>query len=255
MTINPDAWESLRSFTHARIALGRAGHAVPTKELLNFRLAHSQARDSVWREVDFSSIKDSLKASDMVTHEVQSECTDKQNYLLSPGQGRVLAAQSRLVLGDASHLQESVDCVIVVADGLSANAVHVNAAIFVTQCDTQLKKMGLSLAPVILARYGRVALGDDIGATLNARSVLMVIGERPGLGSSDSLSVYFTYGPRADRRDNDRNCISNIHAAGIAPETAARMAAFLAQQALIRQLSGVDLKVEYPALAKTSQDT
>lgn len=248
MTIKPDAWENLRSLTHARIGLGRAGHSVPTKELLNFRLAHSQARDSVWREVDFSALKKNLEDSGLNVLEVQSQCSDKQNFLLYPDLGRALALPSAKYLRDYSG--EPADCAIVVADGLSAHAVHANAGIFVKACISHLKKEHITMTPVVLARYGRVALGDDIAVTLNARSVLMLIGERPGLASADSLSVYFTYNPHTHSKDNDRNCISNIHANGTTPEAAAFMAAFLAKESLIRQLSGVDLKVEYPALMR-----
>ena len=243
-----DPWAFLRSLTHARIALGRAGHSVPTRELLDFRLAHSRARDSVWREVDFSS----LRAEFNPAVEVQSRCASKQEFLLDPGRGRMLSDQSKILLGShagkpAPHIP-GPDCVLVIADGLSADAVQSNAARFAKSFIDGIAAVNLSLGPVVLARYARVALGDEIGAVMKSRSVLMLIGERPGLASSDSLSVYFTWAPDSTRSDANRNCISNIHASGLAPDVAAKMAVFLARTSIQRQLSGVELKVEFDGI-------
>lgn len=248
MTSKPDSWESLRKLTHARIALGRSGNSVPTRELLDFRMAHSRARDSVWREVDFAPLAAALKPSGFPLVQVQSKCSGKQNFLLNPDLGRALSDESQMKL--AGYLGEGPvpDCVLVVADGLSANAIHTNAAIFIEEFFKSMKGVQLHLGPVVFARYARVALGDAIGLRLNAKSVIVLIGERPGLASSDSLSVYFTYAPGAGRTDADRNCISNIHGLGLKPEIAAKMTAFLARTSIQRQVSGVALKVEYRGL-------
>lgn len=254
-----DPWAFLRSLTHARIALGRSGHSVPTRELLDFRLAHSRARDSVWREVDFAALRQGLgdtaeqedgEAKFPSLVEVQSRCGSKQEFLLNPGLGRVLSSESALKLSSACATSPVArpDCVLVVADGLSAEAVHVNALDFAMNFIAGMRAVNLSLGPVVLARYARVALGDATGVALNARSVLVLIGERPGLASSDSLSVYFTHAPDASRSDANRNCISNIHGSGLDPLIAARMAVHLAQTSIQRQLSGVDLKVEYDGI-------
>lgn len=251
MTVTRDQWDTLRSLTHARIALGRAGHAVPTSELLKFRLAHSQARDSVWHEVDVALLHQQFQTASLDVLDVQSQCSGKQQYLLNPSLGRLLDPRSQKTLQDWSYQKPEVDCALVVADGLSAHAVQANSGSFVTACVTDLKKAGLTVGPIVLARYARVALGDQIAPILKARSVLVLIGERPGLASAESLSVYFTYRPQKNSKDNDRNCISNIHAAGIAPQAAAAMAAYLVKQAIRRQLSGVELKVEYPGLQRT----
>ncbi len=243
-----DPWAFLRNLTHARIALGRAGHSVPTRELLDFRLAHSRARDSVWREVDFSRLRAEFNSA----IEVQSRCASKQEFLLDPDRGRALSDDSKKLLGSLagkpSTRVANPDCVLVIADGLSADAVQSNATAFAKAFIEGMAAVNLSLGPVVLARYARVALGDEIGALLKSRSVLMLIGERPGLASSDSLSVYFTWAPDATRSDANRNCISNIHADGLAPEFAANMAVFLAQASIQRQLSGVDLKIEFDGI-------
>jgi ethanolamine ammonia-lyase small subunit len=134
----------------------------------------------------------------------------------------------------------------VIADGLSAEAVHTNGNSFVSVFAGEIKKTGLKMGPVMLSRYARVALGDEVGEIFKARSVLMLIGERPGLASSHSLSVYFTYEPSKGKTDANRNCISNIHTQGLSSQGAAQMSVYLLQQALTQQLSGVGLKIEYP---------
>jgi ethanolamine ammonia-lyase small subunit len=249
MTINKDPWEFLRQFTHARIALGRAGHAAPTQELLNFRLAHSKARDSVWSEVEFKSLRINLERLSLTVFEVQSLCETKQQFLLNPDLGRRLAPSSSLKL--SADKSDPYDCALIIGDGLSANAVHENAWEFSREFIKLAHASGFSIAPVVLAKYARVGLADPIGEALNVKSTIMLIGERPGLASSDSLSVYFTYGPRTGNSDAHRNCISNIHASGLTPIGAAMMSNFLVQSSFQRKLSGVDLKVEYPALIKS----
>ncbi len=248
MTSSHDPWSFLKRFTHARIALGRAGHGTPTNEVLNFRLAHSKARDSVWSEVDFTAMREYLQTSNLNFVDVQSRCRSKQEFLLNPDLGRSLNTSSDSVLGQKKT--DQCDLILVIADGLSAHAVHENGKPFVDHFMQLLKQSGLSLGPVVLAKYARVGLGDNIGEALGAKSVVMLIGERPGLASAESLSIYYTFKPRAENTDACRNCISNIHASGISPEGAAIMADHLIKTSFHRQLSGVDLKIEYPSLAK-----
>jgi len=233
-------WDFLKKFTHARIALGRVGNAIPTKELLNFRLAHSRARDSVWTELDEMKLNGPFIS-------IQSQCLSKKEFLLNPDKGRELDSNSRQKLEKLAKETPAPDCLLLIADGLSAEALHTNANSFVEIFTEELKKTGLKMGPVILGRYARVALGDEVGEIFKARSVLMLIGERPGLASSQSLSVYFTYEPSKGKTDVNRNCISNIHSQGISPLGAAQMSVYLLQQALTKQLSGVGLKVEYPS--------
>lgn len=245
-----ESWDFLRQLTHARIALGQAGDAVPTKELLDFRLAHSRARDSVWQDVDWALLRSGLEGHGLTRRliEVNSSCRDKQEFLLNPDRGRQLADESINRLQQLPQSDEKCDCILVVADGLSASAVHANAAEFVAVFLESMTGVGLSIgSELVVARHARVALGDQIASIAKARSVVMLIGERPGLASAESLGVYFTWGAQPGKTDADRNCISNIHAQGLPPSVAAQMTAFLVKTSLQRQLSGVNLKVEYPS--------
>lgn len=246
MTKHNDPWSFLRQFTHARIGIGRVGQAITTKELLDFRRAFSRARDSVWSEVSFVEIEKVISTKHHPSIAVSSACKSKQEFLLNPSLGRQLNEQSNDRLRDRAP--EAFECAFVIADGLSANAVHENALPFMETFLDLMDRSKVKLSPIVLAKYARVALGDEIGKLLNATTTLMLIGERPGLASSDSLSVYFTYQPEPGRNDAHRNCISNIHKSGISPHNAAQMAHFLFQAAFQKKLSGVDLKIEYPAL-------
>lgn len=229
----------LKKFTHARIALGRVGNSLPTQTLLQLRLAHALARDSVWMELDPEKLPVKCEL-------IQSQCSDKKEFLLNPEKGRTLNSESKKKVKTLSAKNQSPDCLVVLADGLSATALHQNGASFVTGFFEEVGKTKLKLGPLLLARYGRVALADEVGELLGARSVLMLIGERPGLSSAESLSVYFTYEPARTKTDAERNCISNIHRNGLSPEAAGKMAAYLLQQSLTQRLSGVGLKLEYP---------
>jgi len=241
-------WEFLKKFTHARIALGRVGHSVPTRELLDFRMAHSRAKDSVWGEIDFSKFEKKIEFSEKRILKVESLCKTKKEFLLHPHRGRDLDLVSLEAVKELGRQLEPSDCCLILADGLSAFALQKNGAIFANALISELENRKIKLGAVILAKYARVALGDGIGEKLKARSVVTLLGERPGLASPESLSVYFTYQPVAGKTDAERNCISNIHSEGLAPGGAAQMTAYLVEQSLKKQLSGVGLKVEYPAL-------
>lgn len=246
MAFTNDPWSFLKKFTHARIALGRAGHGAPTKEILNFRLAHSKARDSVWSEVDFTNLSQNLDSIEQGHIGVKSNCQSKQDFLLNPNQGRELDATSHELLKSVAG--KECDVALIIADGLSASAVHLNAWEFTRDFLELIKKSNLTLGPVVLAKYARVGLGDLIGQTMTAKSTVVLIGERPGLATAESLSVYYTYHPSSQNTDANRNCISNIHAAGLSPSGAAMMTEYLIKSSFQLKLSGVDLKVEYPAL-------
>ena len=228
-----DSWTQLRELTAARIALGRAGHSLPTRELLAFQLAHAKARDAVWRSLDLTifAARDPLY--------LRSAVRDRTEYLRRPDLGRKLAAESaaKLVRGDW-------DAVIVIADGLSAIAVHRNANALM---DVLLPRLpDWKLAPICVVEQGRVAIGDEIGEKLGAAMVIMLIGERPGLSSPDSLGAYLTWSPRVGRTDAERNCVSNIRAGGLAPELAAVRIAQLMNAARERRLTGVNLCIPTP---------
>lgn len=218
----------LRRFTPARVALGRTGHSLPTRELLRFQLDHARARDAVYASLDPSTL-----GFDHVL--VRSMACDRDEFLRRPDLGRRLA-ECTLVRGE-------FDAAIVIADGLSATAVHHHAAGVITALTPLLE--GWKLAPIVVALQARVAVGDEIGVALGAKMVAMLIGERPGLTSPDSLGIYLTWDPRSGRTDAERNCISNVRTEGISYELAARKLHFLMTEASRRKLSGVELKDEY----------
>jgi ethanolamine ammonia-lyase small subunit len=215
----------LRSFTPARVALGRTGHSLPTAELLRFRLDHARARDAVYESLDPVSLG--------IPHLLlRSAAPDRATYLRRPDLGRRLSEQAHLDRGD-------YDAAIVVADGLSAPAVHRHARPLL---DALLPKLSdWKLAPLCVVLQARVAIGDEIGARLGARLVAVLIGERPGLTSPDSLGVYVTWDPRPGRTDAERNCISNIGTEGLSYAAAAELLYMLMNSARSQQITGVSL--------------
>lgn len=240
--VHANPWEILREYTAARIALGRTGASLPTDELLKFGLAHAQARDAVHQAFDSETLAEALAAQGLKTFTVHSAATSREQYLCRPDLGRRLSDASREALL-ALH-QPPADVLIVVADGLSSKAVHRQAVPLIKQARPYLEQLGLSLAPVVLAHQSRVALGDDIGECLQAKAVAILIGERPGLSSPDSLSIYLTWSPNTRRLESERNCISNIRPEGLDYPQAAFKWAWLLEQAFQRRLSGVALKDE-----------
>jgi ethanolamine ammonia-lyase small subunit len=234
----PDPWAVLRGATRARVALGRAGDGLPTSRELEFRAAHAVARDAVHMALDPDLVRARLPEAEVV--EVHSAAADRAEYLQRPDLGRRLAPGADLSRTDA-------DLAIVLADGLSPRAVHEHAAGTVTALLDRLP--GWSVAPIVLAHQARVALGDEIGAALGARAVVVLIGERPGLSSADSLGVYLTWAPRAGRADSERNCVSNVRPPhGLGYAQAADTVAALLGAARELGASGVVLKDEGPAL-------
>ena len=236
--IEPNPWEELRRYTDARIALGKVGASLPTEEVLRFGLAHAMARDAVHAALDAQALEQSLTPLGLPCLGVQSEAVDRASYLLRPDLGRRLPpeAAARLRALDSMH-----DLAIVLADGLSAIATQAHAAPLL-EALLPLLHPAWTLAPLVIARQARVALGDDIGEALQARLVLVLIGERPGLSSPDSLGAYLTYQPRRGRSDAERNCVSNIRPAGLGFAEAARKLGWLMGEALSRRLTGVELK-------------
>lgn len=218
----------LRQLTPARVAIGRAGHSLPTSELLNFQLAHARARDAVWTPLDPTCL-----AHFNPVH-LQSQAPDRATYLRRPDLGRRLDPASRTLLHPGPHA-----AAIVVADGLSAQAIHNHARPFLEALHADLKDW--NLAPLTLVQQGRVAIGDEIGQLLNAQLALILIGERPGLGSPDSLGAYLTWDPKPGRTDAERLCVSNIRSEGFAPALAAAKVAALMREAQRLQLTGVAL--------------
>jgi ethanolamine ammonia-lyase small subunit len=239
----PDPWTGLRSYTAARIALGRAGHSLPTRELLRFQLAHAQARDAVYSELDADQLTNEVAALGLGAIALQSRAGNRAEYVRRPDYGRQLHPESRQRLAAYAPGGAPPDLCFVLADGLSARAVQSHAVPLLAAALPDLAA-GWTLSPVVLVRGGRVAVGDEIGHALGARIVAVLIGERPGLSSPDSLGVYLTYGPRPGLTDESRNCISNVRPEGLPPEAAAGLLLYLLHEMRSRKLSGVGLKDE-----------
>ena len=238
----PDAWTGLKRFTQARIALGRTGESQTTAAVLAFGLAHAQARDAVHLPMDAGSVSAALEAAGFLTLRAHSRARDRREYLLRPDHGRRLSEESRSALTEARSADAAspVDVVFVVADGLSAFAPTLHAVPLLTELRKRLD--GWRIAPVVVALQARVALGDEIGELFGAGLVVMLIGERPGLSSPDSLGLYLTHRPKVGRSDAERNCISNVRPGGLDYETAAFKLHYLMEEARRLGLSGIALK-------------
>ena len=242
MTGTPTAWTRLAALTPARIALGRAGAALPTREVLGFALDHARARDAVHAALDAEALAASLEALGHGVLQVESAAPDRQTYLRRPDLGRRLSEASRARL--AGRDRRAVDLAILVGDGLSAAAAQTHAAPVLAALAPQIARSGWTVAPVVVARQARVALGDEVGEALRARMVVVMLGERPGLSSPDSLGIYLTHGPRPGRTDAERNCISNVRPAGLGYQAAAFKLGWHLSEALRLGLTGVGLKDE-----------
>jgi ethanolamine ammonia-lyase small subunit len=238
---SPDPWFSLRQLTAARIALGRSGSSLPTAAHLEFQLAHALARDAVHTTLERDTMLTRLAPLGLGCIPARSAVRDRLEYLRRPDLGRRLDEASAAAL-DAATL--NADAAFVVADGLSALAVHRHAVPLLEEVTGQLLRTGWTLAPVVLAEQARVALGDEIGERLGAGMVVVLIGERPGLSAPDSLGVYLSWAPRVGLTDAERNCISNVRPAGLAYADAARRLLYLMREARRRRLTGVRLKEE-----------
>jgi ethanolamine ammonia-lyase small subunit len=237
-------WLELRRLTPARIALGRTGTSIPTRAQLDFQYAHAQARDAVHLPFDHAALNSQLAERGRESLLLHSAATDRNMYLQRPDLGRKLSDASAQTLRDyaAAH-PGGVDLVIVVADGLSALAVHRHTLPFLARFEEQMAD-DWTIAPVILVEQGRVAVADEIGELLGAKMTVILIGERPGLSSPDSLGLYFTYNPKVGLTDAWRNCISNVRLEGLSYGMAAHRLLYLMREACRRQLSGVNLKDE-----------
>jgi ethanolamine ammonia-lyase small subunit len=237
----PRSLRDLRHLTPARVGLGRAGASMPTQALLEFTLDHARARDAVHAGFDVAAIIAGLDALGLATVEVSSRAQNRKDYLKRPDLGRRLDQASQDLL--ASCFGGAGDLAIVIGDGLSPSAVNAHAVELVRNLVPRLAG-AIEPRAIVVASGARVALGDEIGALLGSRMVLMLIGERPGLSAPDSLGAYLTFAPRAGLTDAMRNCVSNIHSAGLGYDEAAFKIAWLIREGLARQVTGVALKDE-----------
>ncbi|WP_339081285.1 ethanolamine ammonia-lyase subunit EutC [Pseudomonas sp. TMP9] len=255
-TENP--WQQLRNLTPARIALGRAGTSMPTRAQLDFQFAHAQARDAVHLAFDHEALTAGLTHQQHASLLLQSAAKDRDTYLQRPDLGRRLSEESAAQLREHRAANPAgYDLAVVVADGLSALAVHRNALPMLERIVEHATAEGWSLSPVALVTQGRVAVADEVAELLGARMVVILIGERPGLSSPDSLGLYFTYAPKVGLTDAYRNCISNVRLEGLSYAMASHRLLYLMREACRRQLSGVNLKdeAEVPLLAGDAQNT
>lgn len=252
-----DPWQALRRFTAARIGLGHTGISQPTRAQLDFQLGHARARDAVHGALDTAQLSAALaqawpaSSCPLLLH---SAAADRNIYLQRPDLGRQLDAPSRQMLlarrGDVT-CELPYDLAVVVADGLSALAIMRHAAPLLqalhARLEAQLETQAWRLAPLVIVQQGRVAVGDEVGELLGANIVLVLIGERPGLSSPDSMGLYLTWAPRVGLTDERRNCISNVRPAGLQVDDAAARVHYLTAEAYRRELSGVHLKDESEA--------
>lgn len=247
--VTENAWSKLNAFTDARVGLGRSGVSVPTKHLLAFQLAHAQAIDAVHTQLDSDALSKTFMEQDWAKDWTKncaplllhSRATDRATYLQRPDYGRRLDDESANKLDEHRvSTSQDYDLAIVVVDGLSSLAVEQNTLPFLQALSSHIN--GWNLAPVCFVKQGRVAIGDDVCERLNAKCVLVLIGERPGLSSPDSLGLYLTWGGKVGLTDAYRNCISNVRPAGLVYQEAARKAFYLLKEARTLKLSGVKLK-------------
>jgi len=259
-SVSSDPWRELKRFTQARIALGRTGTSMPTKEVLDFSLAHAMARDAVHLALDADALEAGIQAQGFTTVQVHSRAPDRASYLLRPDWGRSLdeASLSKLIdnknAGNASNAAAApIDFLMVVGDGLSSLAVSRHAQPLLEEIRNALPSEW-AMGPVVIASQARVAIADEVGEALGARIVVMLIGERPGLSSPDSLGIYLTHAPKRGCSDADRNCISNVRPDGLSYAAAAKKLVWLAKEAHRLKLSGVALKDESD-IQEISQDT
>ena len=247
-----NSWQALRQLTQARIALGRSGVSLPTAAQLDFQLAHARARDAVHAQLDAGALAQVFTASGQECLILHSAAPDRRSYLQRPDLGRRLDAPSRAALERFERCERHApgagcDLAVVIADGLSALAIERNAAPFLAALLARLAPDNCALAPIVIVQQGRVAIGDEVGQLLGARAVLVLIGERPGLSSPDSMGLYLTWDPHVGLTDAERNCISNVRAGGLSCDAAAAKLHYLWSQARQRGMSGVGLKDETAA--------
>jgi ethanolamine ammonia-lyase small subunit len=235
----PDPWSGLQEFTDARIGLGRCGSSLPLKQRLTFKLAHARARDAVHQPVHLEEIAEQLEKRGGSTLQLGSRVSDREEYLSRPDKGRCLSGESQKIL---EGQKKGYDLCIVICDGLSAPAIHQSAAGVAGGLLNLLRKTSLTVAPTTLVKNGRVAIGDEIGSALGAQMTVVLIGERPGLSSPNSLGAYLTYGPNPGTTDEARNCISNIRPGGMVIEAAVRKIAYLIERAFEQRQTGIELK-------------
>jgi ethanolamine ammonia-lyase small subunit len=239
--IPQDPWQNLKQFTPARIALGHSGISLPTKASLEYQLAQALARDAVNIPLDFENLEHRLNKQGYQCLMLQTQADNQRMYLQRPDLGRLLSEFALEYLKNIPQINK--DVVVVVADGLSSKAIEHHAEPFLSLLLPEIQAKGYTSPPVCLVKHGRVAIGDAIAEHYAARLCIVLIGERPGLSSPDSMGIYFTYQAQSGiSTDADRNCISNIHNNGLSYEQALKKLLYLIKESEKLKISGVNLK-------------
>ena len=241
-------WTKLKAFTPARIALGRAGTSLPTAPHLAFQLAHARARNAVHHELDEAALAARLRAKGFEVLTLRSRAENRPQYLQRPDKGRRLDSASHAIAASEPRPETAFDLAIMIGDGLSALAIEENALPFLDALVPLIKQTGWTMAPLSIVKEARVAAGDEVGDLLGAKIVLVMIGERPGLSSPDSMGLYMTHSPRVGLTDESRNCISNVRPEGLSYTEACHKLMYLLGEAKKRGISGVTLKDESESL-------
>ncbi|WP_108124072.1 ethanolamine ammonia-lyase subunit EutC [Saccharospirillum mangrovi] len=241
-TVQENRWQRLREYTDARIGLGRSGVSLPTRHHLDFQLAHAAARDAVKRPIDWSGVDALAEQNSLPMLALHSQALDRNHYLQRPDLGRKLDQESAAALMRWRENNAAPKVVIVIADGLSSTAIENQAPKMVQQLLPDLARLGLACELLCRVDQGRVAIGDDIAEHIGADHIVLLVGERPGLSSPDSLGIYYTYHAQLGSSDADRNCLSNIRPAGLSFAEASRRLCWLVREATALGYSGVKLK-------------
>ncbi len=244
-TVEQDEWQSLKAFTAARIALGRTGVAIPLKEALQFKLAHAHARDAVYAALQEKELMQALQLFHLPIFSLCSKANGRHEYLQRPDLGRQLSEPS---IKQLTGKKPNGDIALILADGLSATAINNHALRLLQLLIPLLQQANFLLTPISIVQQGRVAIGDEIGSLLQAKIALVLIGERPGLSSPDSMGAYITFQPTVGLTDESRNCISNIRPEGLNYHAAAMKIFYFINQSLRLKISGVNLKDEMDLL-------
>jgi ethanolamine ammonia-lyase small subunit len=244
-SVDASLWNRLRRFTDARIGLGRTGISLTTQEQLKFQLDHANARDAIHIPFDTVAMTQELSAESLSSMSLHSQADNRAVYLQRPDLGRRLNSMSVEIIQQYKNQgRADIDVAVIIADGLSSTAVHRHSVSLAKKIIVNLHSQGMNVAPVCTVSQGRVAIGDEIGELFNAKMTILLIGERPGLSSPDSLGIYYTYQPKLGLTDASRNCLSNIRPAGMKSDEALSKLMWLVKESMLRGGSGVGLKDE-----------
>lgn len=225
----------LKQTTNARLGIGRAGDRFKTETLLKFRADHAIAQDAVWTDIDETLI------DEMGFYKVQTLVKDKEEYVRRPDRGRIFSAETMAAIErDCIH---DPDVQIIVADGLSGFAINANLRDIYAIMMDGFEEKGYRVGTPIFVRYSRVATMDKISEALGAKVTIQLIGERPGLATGESMSVYMAYEASSEKPESQRTVVSNIYAHGIPPLEAGAQVVHLTEILMREKKSGVELKI------------